>query len=80
MKIRNLITASALTVALVSCSQPATTDVAPYEGAITQIPFQKVSLDDRFWLPRLETQKKTLVPFSLEKTSTLLCRIEKIRL
>ena len=69
MKIRNLITASALTAALVSCSQPATTDVAPYEGTITQIPFQKVSLDDSFWLPRLETQKKTLVPFSLEKTS-----------
>lgn len=50
-----------------SCST--TTDVAPYEGAITQIPFQEVSLDDAFWRPRLATQKQTLVPFALDKTA-----------
>ena len=67
MNIRNLIAASALIAASVSCST--TTDVAPYEGAITQIPFQEVSLDDDFWRPRLAVQKQTLVPFALDKTS-----------
>ena len=78
MKIRNLITASALTATLMSCSAPATTDVAPYEGAITQIPFQEVSLDDSFWLPRLETQKKTLVPFSLDKTAFVVENLRRV--
>lgn len=78
MKIRNLITASALTATLMSCSVPATTDVAPYEGAITQIPFQEVSLDDSFWLPRLETQKKTLVPFSLDKTAFVVENLRRV--
>ncbi len=36
-------------------------------GALTQIPFQQVELEDDFWLPRLRTQKRTLVPFALEK-------------
>ena len=67
MNIRNLILASALASALVSCST--TEDVTPYEGAITQIPFQEVSLNDNFWRPRLTTQKQTLVPFSLDKTA-----------
>ena len=67
MNIRNLIAASALTATLVACST--TTDVAPYEGAITQIPFQQVALDDAFWHPRLVTQKQTLVPFALDKTA-----------
>ena len=78
MKIRNLITASALTATLMSCSAPATTDVALYEGAITQIPFQEVSLDDSFWLPRLETQKKTLVPFSLDKTAFVVENLRRV--
>ena len=78
MKIRNLITASALTATLMSCSAPATTDVAPYEGAITQIPFHEVSLDDSFWLPRLETQKKTLVPFSLDKTAFVVENLRRV--
>ena len=67
MNIRNLILTSALASALVSCST--TADVTPYEGAITQIPFQEVSLNDNFWRPRLATQKQTLVPFSLDKTA-----------
>ena len=67
MNIRNLILTSALASALVSCST--TADVTPYEGAITQIPFQEVSLNDNFWRPRLTTQKQTLVPFSLDKTA-----------
>ena len=35
---------------------------------LTQIPFQKVALEDDFWLPRLKTQKEVLVPFSFDKT------------
>lgn len=38
------------------------------EEPLTQIPFHQVTLTDNFWLPRLQTQKKTLVPFSLQKT------------
>lgn len=35
---------------------------------LTPVPFHKVSLEDTFWLPRLETQYKTLVRFALDKT------------
>lgn len=38
------------------------------EGALTQIPFEQVTLEDDFWYPRLCTQKHTMVPFALEKT------------
>ena len=42
----------------------------PQKGdeALAPISFEKVTLQDSFWLPRLKTQKQTLVPFSLEKT------------
>ena len=36
--------------------------------SLTPVTFEKVTLEDNFWLPRLRTQKETLVPFSLEKT------------
>lgn len=67
MKIRNLILSSVAACTLLSCST--VTDVAPYTGSITQVPFDQVSLQDDFWLPRLNTQKRTLVPFSLDKTA-----------
>ena len=67
MKIRNLILSSVAACTLLSCST--VTDVAPYTGSITQVPFDQVSLQDDFWLPRLNTQKHTLVPFSLDKTA-----------
>lgn len=67
MNIRNLILTTAVTSMLASCST--STDHTPYQGAITQIPFQEVSLNDSFWRPRLTTQKQTLVPFSLDKTA-----------
>ena len=38
------------------------------DDPLTQIPFQKVVLEDDFWLPRLKTQKEVLVPFSFDKT------------
>ena len=36
--------------------------------ALQPVPFQQVTLEDDFWLPRLKTQKHTLVPFALGKT------------
>lgn len=38
------------------------------EEPLTQIPFQEVTLEDEFWLPRLQNLKEVLVPFSFEKT------------
>lgn len=38
------------------------------ESALTTVPFNQVNLEDSFWLPRLETQYKTLVSFALDKT------------
>ena len=35
---------------------------------LTAVSFEQVALEDSFWLPRLKTQKETLVPFSLGKT------------
>ncbi len=35
---------------------------------LTPITFEKVQLQDAFWLPRLQTQAEVTVPFSLEKT------------
>ncbi len=32
------------------------------------VPFNKVEMTSDFWRPRLETQRKTLVPFAFEKT------------
>ena len=50
---------------LSACDRP-----MPQKGdeALAPISFEKVTLQDSFWLPRLKTQKQTLVPFSLEKT------------
>ena len=75
MNMRNLFSASLLAL-MVSCGTQ--TDVAPYEGAITQIPFDKVTLQDDFWLPRLNTQKQTLVPFSLEKTESAVENLRRV--
>ncbi|MCL1821671.1 MAG: glycoside hydrolase family 127 protein [Prolixibacteraceae bacterium] len=35
---------------------------------LTPVPFNQVMLEDNFWLPRLQTQAETLVPFALGKT------------
>ena len=53
-------------VALGGCSGDAAAD--DKAGALTQVPFQQVTLEDEFWYPRLCTQKRTLVPCALEKT------------
>ena len=66
MKIHTTLSSLFAAMLMLSCS--VSTDVEPYNGALMQIPFNKVTLQDDFWLPRLNTQKQTLVPFSLEKT------------
>ncbi|BDD08023.1 hypothetical protein FUAX_04550 [Fulvitalea axinellae] len=40
----------------------------PKDYPIVPVPFNEVRLQDDFWLPRLKTQAKTLVPFALGKT------------
>ena len=75
MNIRNLFSAGLLAL-MVSCGTQ--TKVTPYDGALTQISFDKVTLQDDFWLPRLNTQKQTLVPFSLEKTESAVENLRRV--
>ena len=44
---------------------------------LTPIPFNEVKLEDGFWLPRLEIQVKTLVPFALDKAIPAVENLEK---
>ena len=39
---------------------------------VEPISFEKVQLADEFWLPRLRTQRRVLVPFAFEQTSKAL--------
>lgn len=38
------------------------------QDILTPVPFNEVTLEDNFWLPRLHRQKDVLVPFALDKT------------
>ncbi len=76
MNIRNLISASLLAMAMTACAT--STDVKPHDGAITQISFDKVTLQDDFWLPRLNTQKQVLVPFALEQTESAVENLRRV--
>lgn len=72
MKILNTLLHLTATIALcLACS-----DNTPPK-ALNQVPFHEVELQDNFWLPRLQTQKRTLVPFALDKT---LPAVEQLRL
>ena len=79
MKIKQLFTLGVIAsvsaaIFTTSCSR----NVEPStEGALTQIPFHQVTLEDDFWLPRLQTQKRTLVPFALGKTEPA---VEQLRI
>ncbi len=67
MKFHNLlITATLAIAALSSCQQ----ETVKSEQPLVPVSFEEVTLNDNFWLPRLQTQKKTLVPFALGKTET----------
>ena len=66
MRFLNFLSAVALgAIAVVSCQ---TTTIERESEPLTPMSFEKVTLEDDFWLPRLKTQKEVLVPFSLEKT------------
>ena len=69
-----LMIACAILPSALSCT---ITDAQKPEEALQAVSFEKVCLEDEFWLPRLKTQKETLVPFSLDKTETA---IENLKL
>lgn len=79
MKITRLLTLGVMAcfgvaLSMTSCSK----EIKPTtEDALTQIPFHQVTLEDNFWLPRLQTQKRTLVPFALGKTEPA---VEQLRI
>ena len=62
-----------LGVALCSCTN---TNPKISDETLVPVPFHEVTLNDEFWLPRLITQKQTLVPFALDKT---LSAVENLR-
>lgn len=75
MKIRNLISTSMLLgLGLLSCQEP----IVKEKEALTPITFEKVTLQDQFWLPRLKTQKQTLAPFALEKTEPAIENLRRV--
>lgn len=47
-------------------------------GSLQPVTFEKVTLEDEFWLPRLIIQKETLVPFSLEKTQPAVENLRRV--
>jgi len=66
MKIQYLISACFFSTLMLSSCMDET--VVKEKEPLTPVSFEKVTLEDQFWLSRLKTQKQTLVPFSLEKT------------
>ena len=79
MKITQLLTLGVMACFVVALSTTSCSkEVKPTtEDALTQIPFHQVTLEDNFWLPRLQTQKRTLVPFALGKTEPA---VEQLRI
>lgn len=59
-----LLLGGACALGISSCASEQT----PQQQPLTAVSFENVTLADSFWLPRLHTQKETLVPFSLDKT------------
>ena len=68
MKLYQTLSSCLLSALLLSACQA--NEIVKEHESLTPISFEKVTLQDDFWLPRLKTQKQTLVPFSLEKTET----------
>lgn len=46
--------------------------------ALKPVSFEKVTLQDEFWRPRLEIQKETLVPFSLQNTEPAVENLRRV--
>lgn len=62
-------------IALMSCQN---TKVEREHESLTPMSFEKVAFEDDFWLPRLKTQKETLVPFSLSKTEQAVENLRRV--
>ena len=54
------------------------TQVDKPDQTLEPVSFEKVKLQDEFWLPRLITQKETLVPFSLENTEPAVENLRRV--
>ncbi|MBQ5623111.1 MAG: hypothetical protein IIU91_03945, partial [Alistipes sp.] len=76
-KFLSTLSLSALALISVSCNG-SDGDVAKVEESLRSVPFNEVTLNDDFWLPRLKIQKQTLVPFSLEKTAYAVENLRKV--
>lgn len=68
MKLNNLLIATLLLAFMASCNtkkqnKPNSKD----DYAITGIPFNEVTIDDHFWLPKIETNRTVTIPSSFEK-------------
>jgi len=71
MKTKHLLATGILSSGMLLCGiiQSGCTRMhADDQEPLTPVSFEEVALQDSFWLPRLITQKQTLVPFSLDKT------------
>lgn len=75
MKLRHTLPACVLAAATFASAA-----AAPKQNAqkLTPLSFEEVTLTDNFWLPRLKTQKQTLVPFSLEKTAPAVENLRRV--
>lgn len=67
--------ATGLILLLQACGD---THVSMSEASLTPLSFEDVELQDSFWLPRLKTQKETLVPFSLDKTQPAVENLRRV--
>jgi DUF1680 family protein len=47
------------------------------DSILNQVTFNQVKLKDNFWMPRLDIQAKTLVPYALDKTLPAVQNLEK---
>lgn len=61
MKIKQLLI---VTLTILSLSLP----MVQGQEILNPVTFNEVTLEDNFWLPRLQRQKEVLVPFALDKT------------
>ena len=74
VKIHNITAIAGAFAVITSCSAPKNkSDVE----LLHPVPFQKVTLEDNFWHPRLVTQKETLVPFALDKVRPAMDNLRK---
>ena len=61
-------------ITVFSCTN---TNPSVSDRTLIPVPFHEVTLTDAFWLPRLKTQKQTLVPFALDKTQPAVENLRK---